>query len=152
MAGMPKALPRKVPLPEKVTRSAFLYLEPGTLGDQADFAQCGSCRMFVLGKGGEKGRCVIHGSRIAVDEDDSCGFYMGGSADPRPVVVASVTPEESGLAGRLVQCHRCRFANAKATICELFVGLNKKMPGAFALDARIDPHGCCNAQTPKANR
>lgn len=60
-----------------VDRSAFIYLEPKH-ADKAWFAQCGTCRLFVPGKVAEdgKGRCVIHGSYVDVDENDSCGFYV----------------------------------------------------------------------------
>jgi hypothetical protein len=156
---------------EKVTRDAFLYLPPKH-GVAEDFAQCGPCRMFVPAKylhdGMEGGRCIIHGSRVVIDEDDSCGFMVpwptpDGSANTKVYrdhaaelvkeLPGSVTPEQSGLVSRKVQCHRCRFKrNKEATLCNLFYTLTKKMPDKFDLDENIEPHACCNAQTPETKR
>ena len=152
-----------------VDRSAFLYLEPKK-GNEKEFAQCGTCRLFVpgpKGSGGEAGetlgRCVIHGSYVDIDEDDSCGFYVpwptpGGVPIPKVVadhkaelekgIQGSVTAVESGLVDREVQCHRCRFAEVGATRCGLYVELNKKMPDKVLLNPKIEPHACCNAQMP----
>jgi hypothetical protein len=146
----------------KIKRDAFLYLAPESTQEDRDFAQCGSCRLFVPGK--DHGLCVIHGSKVNIGADDSCGFFVPWATPdgkPKKEVVdthagelskglpASVTPEESGLVDRLVQCHRCRFAaDAAATKCSLYADLNEKFPEAFDLDTAIEPHACCNAQIP----
>jgi hypothetical protein len=151
----------------KITRDAFLYLEPKTSAQKQDFAQCGPCRMFVpesyldgklIGD-----RCIIHGSLIAIDADDSCGFFVPWPNPDKPnsevmrdhaeellkMIPGSVTPEESGLVDRKVQCHRCRFANAKVDVCGLYDGLNDSFPDVFDLKTEILKNACCNAQEPK---
>lgn len=144
---------------ERITRDAFLYLAPKK--DKATFAQCGPCRMFVPEvEGREGGRCVIHGSDVEIDEDDSCGFMVEWptpDGKPNPEVVkdhaeelakgipGSVTPEESGLVDRRVQCHRCRYMEDGPT-CGLYAKLNQMSD--FDLDEKIERNACCNAQMP----
>lgn len=154
-------------MPPKIARDAFLYLEPKTAAAGQDFAQCGPCRMFVPGsyvaptlKGG---RCILHGAKVEIDEDDSCGFMVPWP-DVEPVdsvirdhaaelvagIAPSVTPDESGLVDRLVQCKRCLFPrDAAVTRCGLYEDLNAALPAQFALDPTIEPDACCNAQTPR---
>lgn len=150
----------------KIGRDAFVFLLPPTAEEAEDFAQCGPCRMFVPGSyldsRSGSGRCVIHGSDTEVDEDDSCGLFVPwptGEADEGVIrahaaelmkdVPGSVTPEESGLVSRQVQCHRCRFEENDATKCGLFAELNRTLPEKFDLDTKIEPHACCNAQMAK---
>jgi len=118
--------------------------------------------MFVPEVEGLKGaRCVIHGSKVELDADDSCGFFVDWptpDGKPNPDVVkdhaeelakglqGSVTPEESGLVGK-VQCHRCAFAEEAATLCALYRDVTKALPDLFNLDDKIKPHACCNAWT-----
>lgn len=146
---------------EKITRTAFIYLEPKSRDDKGTFAQCWSCRMFVPEvKGLEGSRCVIHGSKVKVDADDSCSYWVDWPTDdgePNPEVVSdhagelakgikgSVTPEESGLVDDKVQCHRCSFAEEDTTVCGLYKKLNKKLPDLFKLDTSIKTNACCNA-------
>lgn len=140
-----------------VDRNAFLYLAPKPRDDKQSFAQCGSCRLFT-GNG-----CVIHGSKVEVDDDDSCGFYVdwpNGKIDPKVVanhkadlergVPGSVTPEESGLVGSLVQCHRCDFYSEGK--CGLFEKLNAALPRVFKLNVKVEPHACCNAWTERTKK
>jgi hypothetical protein len=155
---------------EKIGRDAFIYLAPKTEGQAEDFAQCGPCRMFVPEaalKGSElKGdRCIIHGSFVALDDDDSCGFMVPWptpDGSPNPEVVAdharelikmipgSVSPEDSGLVDRRVQCHRCKFPEDKQVMrCGLYAALNRQFADIFDLKVEIEPHACCNAQTPR---
>ncbi len=145
---------------DKVGRDAFLYLAPKK--DEEDFAQCEACRMFVPEvEGREGGRCVIHGSDVEIDEDDSCGFMVewptpDGKPNPEVVedhaeelakgVPGSVTPEESGLVSRRVQCHRCRFM-VEGPRCGLYMELNR-VSNNFDLVVEIEEHACCNAQMP----
>ncbi len=155
----------------KITRDAFLYLEPKA-GQEENFAQCGPCRMFVpqekLGDAFEEDRCIIHGSFVEIDEDDSCGFMVpwptpdgqpnegvvaDHAAELKKMITGSVTAVESGLVSRRVQCHRCEFpAEKEITRCGLYETLNKKFPDVWALDPNIHPHACCNAQEPKAGK
>ncbi len=151
---------------DKITRDAFLYLPPKE-GAEEDFAQCGACRMFVpdrLLPDGEGGRCIIHGSKVEIDEDDSCGFMVPWpTPDGSPVehvmedhaaelekdIPGSVTPEQSGLVSRRVQCHRCKFEKDNVTRCGLYEIINKALPELFNLDVDIEEHACCNAQEQK---
>lgn len=156
---------------EKIGRDAFIYLEAPAGHEEKDFAQCAPCRMFVpqsaLGKEFSEGRCIIHGSYMDVDEDDSCAFMVPWptpEGKPVPKVVAdhaaeikkgitgSVTPQQSGFVSRRVQCHRCQFARKEATRCGLYEMLNRALPKYFNLDPNIKPHGCCNAQEPASER
>jgi hypothetical protein len=153
---------------EKIGRDAFIYLEAPAGHDDKDFAQCGPCRMFVPKVDGRKGgRCIIHGSFVEVDEDDSCAFMVPWptpDGKPNPKVVAdhavelkkgitgSVTAIQSGLVSRRVQCHRCRFVDRAHSTCDLYKKLNAQMPSVFALDPNIKAHGCCNAQMPKRKK
>jgi hypothetical protein len=155
--------------PKLITRDAFLYLEPANKEEERDFAQCGPCRMFVPEKyleGMAKDRCIIHGSKQTLDDDDSCGFWVAWpTEDGQPeenvvqahadellkIIPGSVTAEESGLVSRRVQCHRCRFAEQDATFCGLYAKLNRQFPEIFDLDEKITPHSCCNAQMPKTD-
>ncbi len=144
----------------KVTREAFVFLAPKPRDGEDDFAQCGSCRMFVPQVKGLNGsRCIIHGSKKVIEADDSCCFYVDWptpDGKPNPKVVAdhaaelakdipgSVTPKESGWVDGRVQCHRCRFAESDVTVCGLFRMLNKEFPDDFDLDDAIVTHSCCN--------
>ncbi len=148
---------------DKITRDAFLYLAPKK--EKENFAQCIACRMFIPEVEGYKGgRCVIHGSEVEIDGDDSCGFMVewptaNGAPNPETVedhaeelakgVPGSVTPEESGLVSRRVQCHRCRFVE-EGPRCGLYIELNS-VSSNFDLDVNIEPHACCNAQMPIKN-
>lgn len=151
----------------RVGRDAFLFMTPNSAKEKEEFAQCGPCRMFVPEEylqGKLQGdRCIIHGSRQDLDEDDSCGFFVpwptpGGKPVEEVVrahasellkgVAGSVSAQESGLVSRRVQCHRCQFANSGASKCGLYADLNRTMPKVFDLDEEITPNSCCNAQEP----
>lgn len=147
----------------KIGREAFLYLAPRKgIDDPKTFAQCGPCRVFVpeeaLNERFDGDRCVFHGSKKKVDDDDSCGFMVPwAKGKPEPEVVAkhakeiekgipgSTTPERSGLVSKLVQCHRCAWPKDQATKCGLYEKLNREFPEIFDLDEKIEPHACCNA-------
>ncbi len=153
---------------EKIDRSAFLFLEPGAGKPLIIFAQCIDCRMFVgeeyLAKNIDGSRCILHGSFVSVDGDDSCGLMVSwptpdGAPNVKVVkdhagelnkmITGSVTPEESGLVSRQVRCENCFWpSNKEVTKCGLYETLNKLLPNDFALDPNITPHACCNAQTP----
>ncbi len=150
----------------KVTRAAFIYLEPKGRDDKGVFAQCWSCRMYVPEVSGrDGGRCVIHGSEVDIDADDSCGFWVDWptpDGEPNPEVVAdharelakgipgSVKPVESGLVDERVQCRHCEFAEAEAEHCGLYAKLNRRLGSEFDADPKIKPHACCNAWVKRA--
>lgn len=127
----------------KLERDAFLYLspEPG----MEDFAQCGTCTMWVEGDN----RCMIHGPRVKVPETASCGFYLCGDPEPKGTeTYALVSAEESGLVDRPVRCENCQWGGPSTYRCRFFMGLNERLPEIFDLDEQIEPKGCCNAQLP----
>src|ERR1051325_2797382 len=161
------SIPRtKSPTPN-MTRDAFIFLTPKSDAEKEEFAQCGPCRMFVPEHylDGIKGsRCVSDGSDVEVDDDDSCGFFVSwptedGSSVEHVVedhaaelikgIPGSVTPEDSGLVSRRVQCRRCTFEQGGARKCGLYEELNSKLPDTFDLNTKITPNSCCNAQEPK---
>lgn len=131
---------------EKIDRSAFLYLDPKK--PKGQFAQCGTCFMWT----GKKGNtCFIHGTKIEVTADMSCGFYVNGKPTEEFIgkEQAIVKPQESGAVKRKVRCENCKSFNSDKNECELFKILNEKMGDLFSLDVKVDAQGCCNAQTPK---
>lgn len=145
----------------KLDRGIFLYLEPRRIDDEECFAQCGTCRMFVPETSLEKmdgSRCIIHGARVSIDEDDSCGFWVPwpkGSPNQQVIddhageiekgVAPSVTPEQSGLVDDAVQCRHCVQFDEEESECALYASLNKLQPKLFDLDVSVKPHACCNA-------
>jgi hypothetical protein len=140
--GFSDALKRPVKT-EKVTRNAFLYLEPK--GNDPDFAQCADCKMFL----DKLGICSLHGKDLHIKPTMSCGFFVpGGPAEESELehVTKAFTPEESGLVDREVRCENCKFMESPKT-CGLYVKLNK-LP-EFSLNVTVKPRACCNAQTPK---
>ncbi len=127
----------------KITRDAFVYLEPKEPKEQ--FAQCATCRMWT---GKEGNTCSILG-KTKVTGDMSCTLYVHGKPSPslKGKEVASYTPKEVGLVQRKVRCENCR--SFKNGICMLFKSLNKSNPDIFQLDEKVNAQGCCNAQMPK---
>lgn len=129
----------------KVHRDAFLYLDPKSPVDE--FAQCSTCSLWM---GAKRARCLIHGPKVEVTGDMSCGLYVHGNPMPEMAgrEVAHVTPGESGLVRRPVRCENCRFFTRRTSRCGLFERLNQELPEIFDLDPVVHPKGCCNAQTP----
>ncbi len=146
-----KWLDRILDAGEKVTRNAFLYVEPKNSKQNDDtFAQCESCVMWT---GAKRNTCTIHGPKITTKATASCGWYVPGAPDLTGKEIPLVTPEESGLVTRQVRCENCvsfRRPNEEATrgTCELFATLNKQDPKNYELDDDVHKHGCCNAQRP----
>lgn len=110
---------------------------------------------------GSKDLCIIHGSKVAVGPNYSCGLYcVWPKGSPNPEVIrdhayelvgnlpGSVTPEQSGLVERQVRCENCVFYRSTEGQCGLYDTLNRSLPGMFELNSKVDKHGCCNAQTP----
>jgi hypothetical protein len=120
-----------------IDRSAFLYFDP--VGDRRHFAQCGTCRMFT------GSTCTIHGPDLKVTAGDTCGLYVHGKPVPEEKgrERAAVTTEESGFERREVRCEHCVFY--RDARCQLFIALNTALPTLFALNPRVSPYGCCNA-------
>ena len=117
----------------KIKRDAFLYME----GDDSDFAQCGTCAFG-------RDECAVMGGDEVSARNGSCGLYAEGPE--LDYVVADLTQEDVGYVERQVRCENCKFS--RGTTCNLFVTLNQTLPHLFALDVKIKPTACCNAQTP----
>lgn len=120
----------------KITRNAFLYMEPS--GDHDEFAQCGSCENFSP----ESKSCKWFTKEDPVDGDDSCGLYAFGTPHEQESL-GTVTKEEAGFVQRRVQCHRCRFGGQPK--CRLYMMLNRMAPQNFDLNEKIKKNACCNA-------
>lgn len=130
----------------KVTRDAFLYMDPSG-PKRGAFGQCRTCKMNVPMPDGSH-RCSILG--IKIDGGDSCGLYVPGEQDKTEAahIKHTVSPAEAGYVSRQVRCENCAFFDPAESECELFEMLSKCWPGVFELDEYVDPLGCCNAQTP----
>lgn len=149
----------KVP---KITRDAFVYLNPISEVSKNRFAQCETCRLWVPGF--EGGGCIIHGSKqVPITASMSCALFIAwpdGKPEPDAVqnhlaelqkdIPGVVTPEESGLVDREVRCENCDYFDSGKAKCGLFEKLNKAMPDIFDLQTDVDAYGCCNAQEPKS--
>jgi hypothetical protein len=125
-------------------RSAFAYMEPDP--DTREFAQCGSCAMFLC----KIGRCYWLGPSDEVDDDDSCVMYVQGEPndDPNAKPTAALTPKTVGFFSGQVRCENCNahdFRDPKRMHCDLFVQLNRMYPKMWHLKTEIKPHACCNA-------
>lgn len=135
---------------EAIDRSTFLYMEPKEEKNRDQFAQCGFCMMFT---GEENETCTIHGPDERIIAGGSCGLYVEG--DPMPDEagheMVSVTKDESGYVERQVRCENCAVFEADGTACTLYDNLNEMSHDLFRfeLDNKVDPKGCCNAQTQK---
>jgi hypothetical protein len=127
----------------KVTRDAFLYLDPKEPNDK--FAQCETCMMWT---GSEHNTCTIIGLDEEVKATDSCGLYVHG--DPVPEEAGNemklVTKEEAGFVSAAVRCENCGAFDGNS-ICVMFEDLNKM--SLFSLNTKVDAKGCCNAWHPK---
>jgi len=115
----------------KIKRDAFLYLE----GNNAKFAQCGSC---ALGWS----TCAIMGNTRVSPVKGSCGFYIKGQPTPDRHI-ANLTRAQTGYVERPVRCENCRFYGQGH--CGLYRALNKNMGAIFDLDEKVDAEACCNA-------
>lgn len=123
---------------EKIDRSAFLYMAPK--GDEKQFAQCGTCTLFLP----TKQRCGIYHKDDRVVANASCGLYISGEPKDNQPITNVVTPEESGYYKGQVRCENCSWFDGEST-CELYVELNENLSDVFDLDIKVEPKGCCNA-------
>jgi hypothetical protein len=129
----------------KITRDAFIYMEPDTKERQKykeKFAQCGTCHMWT----GEKGKsCTIHSQKVEITAEKSCSFYTPG--DPMPEMIGKemgiVSPAESGLVEADVRCENCNYFSS-GKVCQVFKRLNASAE-MFELDENVEPKACCNA-------
>ena len=78
-------------MPEPITRSTFLYLEPSN--SEPEFAQCGTCRFFLP----TAQRCALFLRDLTVLESDSCNFYTPGDPNDRQPFQPSVWPADAGF-------------------------------------------------------
>jgi hypothetical protein len=135
---------------EAITRNAFLYLEPREEKNVDQHAQCATCAMFT---GEEHETCTIHGPNERIVAGGSCGLYVEGDpmSDEAGHEMVLVTKDESGYVERQVRCENCAVFELDGTACTLYDNLNAMEHGLFRfeLDSKVDPKGCCNAQTPK---
>lgn len=124
---------------EKITRDAFLYLEPKGIEDREQFAQCGTCAFRF-----DKDRCALMGQSKIDFQDGTCSMYSEG----KPMFLApfmNYTHDQIGYTQRQVRCENCKYGGEE---CQLYTQLNKVFPQAFDLDTKIDSYGCCNLNSP----
>jgi hypothetical protein len=122
---------------DRILRSAFLYLPP--TGDAHEFAQCGSCGMYIPGAH----RCWLFGDSDVVVANASCGMYIQGEPSNDQEPQSKVTPQDAGYNLGQVRCENCRWLSGKS--CALFEMLNRELPQVFDLDPEVEPLACCNA-------
>lgn len=123
-------------LGDKISRAAFLYLPP--TGDKTQFAQCGSCGMFIP----DAQRCKLFGPDDKVVANASCGLYIQGEPHNDQEPEGKVTPEDAGYNLGQVRCDNCKWFTGSE--CDLFKMLNRQLPDIFELDVKVDTYGCCN--------
>ena len=121
----------------KITRSAFIYLEPKP-DESEQFAQCGTCFMFMPGRK----RCSIFGPDDVVVANASCGLYVHGEPYDEQLIRDAVTPEAAGYVKEQVRCENCVWY--KSGKCGLFALLNSADSGAFDLEESVKAKACCN--------
>ncbi len=126
---------------ERISRDAFLYLEPKR--DAADFAQCSSCRLRIANPTGKLGCAVMAGRQVK--PEGTCALYIEGGGTQR--TLADYSRAELGYTERQVRCENCLYGGKDE--CGLYVRLNEVMPEAFDLNTKIKPTACCNANRPR---
>lgn len=131
----------------KRDRSAFGYMEPSP--DTREFAQCGTCAMFLR----RIGRCHWLRPQDCVDDDDTCIMYAQGEPndDPKAKPTGTFAPETVGFFDGQVRCENCNAFDArdpKRKHCDLYVQLNRTFPRMWDLKPAVKPHACCNAWSP----
>lgn len=127
---------------DPITRAAFLYLPP-TGSDPNQFAQCGTCGMFMPGKE----RCWLFSAEFEVVANASCGLYIQGEPTDDQTPQNKVTPEDAGYNQGQVRCENCKWFDGDS-VCNLYVMLTDQLPEVFDLDHTVEPLGCCNGWQP----
>ena len=143
MRSLIKIVEAKSSTDDRVHRDTFLYMDPK--GDKNNFAQCGTCFMFMPGKE----RCSIFGKNDRVIAQASCALYVNGEPTDDQAWKTAVTPKQAGYVEASVRCENC-VAFKKPNKCSFFAALNEKMPDYFALNETVDAKGCCNAWAAKS--
>lgn len=123
------------------TRAAFVYEDPRD--PAGSFAECWTCRDYHPGPE----RCRILGPEFHVPPRATCALYVRGPADLDDRPAALVTPAEANFSRERPRCENC--VSLSGETCMLFERLNTLAPELFALDSRVHPQGCCNAQVNK---
>lgn len=124
----------------KFDRDIFIYLEPKKDADRKDFAQCGSCFMFLPGKE----RCSIFPKDFKVIAEASCSLYVKGEPTDFQPWHTGVDPKDAGYVKGQVRCENCKWLDP-GSVCGFFKYLNEKMPDTFRCKEKVDRKGCCNA-------
>ncbi len=128
-------------------RSAFGYMEPDP--NIKEFAQCGSCAMFLR----KVGRCHWLRKNDKVNDDATCIMYVQGTPndDSKAEPTGSFDPETVGFYDGQVRCENCNardFRDPYRKHCDLYVQLNRMYPNMWKLETKVEPRGCCNAWSP----
>lgn len=122
---------------DKISRSAFLYMDPKDPKDQ--FGQCSTCYSWLP----ERRRCKFFSKDDEVLGSMSCGLYTHGTPTEKQPIIKSTTPEEAGLVNTAVRCENCSwFSDGE---CGLFKLLVDQLPDTFDLGSKVESKGCCNA-------
>ena len=129
----------------KFDRDIFIYLEPQKNQSKKDFAQCGSCFMFMPGKE----RCSIFPEDFKVVADASCSLYVYGQPTDDQAWKTAVDPEAAGYVKGQVRCENCKWLDP-GNKCGFFAYLNEKMSDTFNIDEQVEPKACCNAWQAKS--
>ena len=124
----------------KFDRDIFIYLEPTGKQEEKNFAQCGSCFMFMPGKE----RCSIFPKDFKVIANASCSLYVYGQPTDDQAWKTAVSPKAAGYVEEKVRCENCKWLDP-GNKCGFFAYLNEKMSDTFNIKEKVDPKGCCNA-------
>lgn len=125
---------------KKFDRDIFIYLEPQAKQDPKNFAQCGSCFMFMPGKE----RCSIFPEDFKVIANASCSLYVYGKPNDDQAWKTAVDPKAAGYVKEKVRCENCKWLDP-GNKCGFFAYLNEKMSDTFNIEEKVNPKGCCNA-------
>lgn len=133
---------------DRIKRESMLYMEPTktSYGDPNDFAQCGSCFMFM---GEKRNRCYILGKELEVKAKETCGLYVNGKPEIERAGTEKkmVSAEEAGYQKDTPNCKRCYWY--AFGMCGLFAKLNLEDPDHFDMKVPVSPNGCCDGWTPQ---
>jgi len=127
------------------TRDCFGYMEPSP--DIPDFAQCGSCKMWLK----RQELCYWLPKTKEVEAGDSCILYVQGAPFNNPDMKATglLQPEVVGFIDGKVRCENCSSFSKENSGCNLFHTLTQAFPTIFKLNSKVKPRACCNAWNSK---
>lgn len=133
---------------DKITRDAFLYLEPSerSYGDSDKYAHCSTCYSWM---GEKRQRCYILGKDLEVKAEATCCLYVNGKPEIERAGSEKklITAKDAGFQDSPPNCRRCYWY--ATGFCGLFAKLNLKDPDHFDLKVPVSKNGCCNAWTPQ---